>query len=421
MNLQLRVGNRSLDQLRRHERYIKASNRRRGRDLGATGKMKARDLKKTWDREYFTVVDAGNGEVAFHNPRFNRFIRMASKTNMDMSGDRATLPAGWKSERFTPVNAGNGQIALYCRAHRRFVQMRPDGSMKTKGGGNGDRDLNVDDLSPTWTYERFTVVQGHPYFYLEPGSVVAFRCNKHHRFMRMNGGDMSRSDIHGAYKPSSRRSYTYFKVVDAGGGLIALHSAKYNRFVAMLSNGKMRATRRDLGNSLSFLACPYHKTRGAANTTTLWANRSELMLSRGRGNSDSSNFPIRSVQDLPGQRYKVCARAARRLDEPAVRGGAGRERADCFAQPLEGPLHLHVEQCHWVELGIDSCFLECKLTLKACRDSQSMLLMRASSISEGHGGKWEQESTGLARPLELGAIQGLAVLSLLQPTRGDEG
>ena len=239
--------------------------------------MNARDLKKTWDREYFTVVDAGNGEVAFHNPRFNRFIRMKSKTNMDMSGDRATLPGGWKSERFTPVNAGKGEIALYCRAHRRFVQMRPDGSMRTK-----DKDLNADDLSPTWTYERFTVVQGHPYFYLEPGSVVAFRCNKHHRFMRMKGGGMSRSELHGYYKPSSTWSYTYFQVVDAGGGLIALHSAKYNRFVAMTSNGAVKATRRDLGNRLSLLACRYHKTQEAAKTTTLWANRSELMLKCGQ-------------------------------------------------------------------------------------------------------------------------------------------
>jgi len=294
---------------KRHERYIKASNRRRGRDLGATGKMKARDLKKTWDREYFTVVDAGNGEVAFHNPRFNRFIRMASKTNMDMSGDRATLPAGWKSERFTPVNAGNGQIALYCRAHRRFVQMRPDGSMKTKGGGNGDKDLNVDDLSPTWTYERFTVVQGHPYFYLEPGSVVAFRCNKHHRFMRMNGGDMSRSDIHGAYKPSSRRSYTYFKVVDAGGGLIALHSAKYNRFVAMLSNGKMRASATKSAHelpddwmSLRFAVVPAGNEQIALHNP--WRGRFISM-----SNSDMVVSGSKKAQDLPGhwswERFKV--------------------------------------------------------------------------------------------------------------------
>ena len=117
--------------------------------------MKARDLRTTWDREYFTVVDAGNGEVAFHNPRFNRFIRMQSKTNMDMSGDRALLPSGWRHERFTPVNAGNGEIALYCRAHRRFVQMRWHGVMTTK-----NQDLDADDLSPSWKFERFTVVQG---------------------------------------------------------------------------------------------------------------------------------------------------------------------------------------------------------------------------------------------------------------------
>ena len=42
--------------------------------------------------------------------------------------------------------------------------------------------------------------------------------------------------------------------------------------------------------------------------------------------------------------------------------------------------------------------------------------MRASNSSAGHGVKWEQESKGLAWRLELGTIQGLAVLNL-QPTR----
>lgn len=289
---------------KKHRRYIKVSNRRRGRDLGSTGKMNARDLKKTWDREYFTVVDAGNGEVAFHNPRFNRFIRMQSKTNMDMSGDRATLPGGWKSERFTPVNAGKGEIALYCRAHRRFVQMRPNGSMRPK-----DKDLNADDLSPTWTYERFTVVQGHPYFYLEPGSVVAFRCNKHHRFMRMTSGGMSRSAIHGAYKPSSRRSYTYFKVVDAGGGLIALHSAKYNRFVAMTSDGSVRASAKksalelpDDWTSLRFAVVPAGNEQIALHNP--WRGRFISMSKKDMVSSGS-----KKAQDLPGswswERFKV--------------------------------------------------------------------------------------------------------------------
>ncbi|CAE7151474.1 unnamed protein product, partial [Symbiodinium necroappetens] len=281
---------------KKHRRYIRASNRRRGRgDLKSTGKMNARDLKKTWSRVYFTVVDAGNGEVAFHNPKFNRFIRMKSKTNMDMSDDRATLPGGWKSERFTPVNAGKGEIALYCRAHRRFVQMRPDGSMRPK-----DKDLNADDLSPTWTYERFTVVQGHPYFYLEPGSVVAFRCFKHHRFMRMASGGMSRSEIHGAYKPNSTRSYTYFKVVDAGGGLIALHSAKYNRFVAMTSDGAVRASAKksalelpDDWTSVRFAVVPAGNEQIALHNP--WRGRFISMSTKDMVSSGS-----KKAKDLPG-------------------------------------------------------------------------------------------------------------------------
>ena len=34
------------------------------------------DFPAGWEYELFTVVDAGNGEVAFHNPRWNRFVWM---------------------------------------------------------------------------------------------------------------------------------------------------------------------------------------------------------------------------------------------------------------------------------------------------------------------------------------------------------
>ena len=225
---------------KKHRRFLKAGSR----DMGSTKTMDVEALRSSWDREYFTVVDGGNGEIALHSARYNRFMRMHSKTNIDMSGARATLPSNWNLERFTPVNAGNGEIALHSKAKRRFVQMHPDGRVRPH---HQDRDAN--NVPGSW--ERFFVVHTpQPYFYLEPGSVVALYCWKHHRFLRMNNkADMDRSAINGPYV---RRGWTWetFTVVDAGGGLIALHSAAHNRFVRMKGNADMRASDKKSINEL---------------------------------------------------------------------------------------------------------------------------------------------------------------------------
>ncbi|CAE7388839.1 unnamed protein product, partial [Symbiodinium microadriaticum] len=179
----------------------------------------------TWER--FTVVDAGNGEIALHNTFHNRFVRM-NQEGMDASDLKAAadLLPEWSWERFTVVYGGNGTIALHSRVHNRFVAVSDQGvafSSITK---------DASDLPAAMIFERFRVLQVKPF--LEPGSVVALHCARWNRFLRMNDkADMDSSDHKAADQMPWGWSWERFTVVDAGNGQIALHSAYHNRFVRM--------------------------------------------------------------------------------------------------------------------------------------------------------------------------------------------
>merc|ERR1719375_2836183 len=63
--------------------------------------------------------------VALHNKAQKRFVSMNSKANTIASSRKSwyNMPKGWTWEWFTVVDAGNGQIALHSKAHNRFVRM----------------------------------------------------------------------------------------------------------------------------------------------------------------------------------------------------------------------------------------------------------------------------------------------------------
>jgi len=60
------------------------------------------------DEEKFTVVDAGDGNIALHNAGYNRYIRMKNGEDMDASDvkDIDKLPADWSWERFQVLDLG---------------------------------------------------------------------------------------------------------------------------------------------------------------------------------------------------------------------------------------------------------------------------------------------------------------------------
>ena len=91
-----------------------------------------------------------------HNSHHNRFVRV-SGDSVDTAAstkdvDRLPPANEWPAERFTVVDAGNEQIALHNRLHNRFVRLIGD-SVDAKGGVK-----DVDQLPARWDCERFTVV-----------------------------------------------------------------------------------------------------------------------------------------------------------------------------------------------------------------------------------------------------------------------
>ena len=83
-----------------------------GKEMTMTPKRNVNDLPSDWDMERFTIIDAGGGQIALHNKRFNRFVRMDGSNEkqhqlLHMDVSRKSLakkpdPA-WIWERFTPV------------------------------------------------------------------------------------------------------------------------------------------------------------------------------------------------------------------------------------------------------------------------------------------------------------------------------
>ena len=119
------------------------------------------DLDSGFQWERFTVVDAGNGQVAFHSPSHNRFLRLNNNGKLDGNGGEKgahELPEWWDSERFTVVDAGFGKVAIHCAAHNRFIRCCY-GSIDSLGG---ERD--VDQLPPesSWGCERAVIIP-HPF------------------------------------------------------------------------------------------------------------------------------------------------------------------------------------------------------------------------------------------------------------------
>merc|ERR1719428_2214905 len=94
-------------------------------DMDSSSPMAANRMPGFWTWERFTVVNAGNGQIALHNRVHNRFVKMTQKGRVMASPYRSAskLPRGWAWERFTVVKAGNGQVALFNNAHKRFIRM----------------------------------------------------------------------------------------------------------------------------------------------------------------------------------------------------------------------------------------------------------------------------------------------------------
>ncbi|CAE7739257.1 unnamed protein product [Symbiodinium sp. CCMP2456] len=195
------------------------------------------DLPLWRTNERFAVVDAGNGLVALHNARWNRFMKMSQSQMMASPVKAASrLPAsGWHSEYFQIVDAGDGTVGLHNPHQNRFVQMRPDGTVQATDERNWDQLRRH-----TWSYERFYMVPVTNY--LQPGTWVSLWNPTAKRFLQMDSGtrmeggpaNMAANALSDGHQWGS---WERFRVVDAGEGRVALHSYKHNKYVRMIWNG----------------------------------------------------------------------------------------------------------------------------------------------------------------------------------------
>ncbi|CAE7627339.1 unnamed protein product [Symbiodinium sp. CCMP2592] len=194
-----------------------------GAHLGVTAEMKGHGIPDHWTWERFTVVDAGNGEIALHCAIHNRFVGVGGvspKRNVH------ELPHDWGSERFTVVEAGNGAVGFYNRAHNRFLQMT------AHGAGHSDHPPNPGKLPSDWTWQHFRVVPAEKL--LVPGSTIALHSQIQNHYVTMHGGSLERSPERTAEEvPPDWWTWQRFTVVDAGHRQIALHNSIHNRFVGV--------------------------------------------------------------------------------------------------------------------------------------------------------------------------------------------
>jgi len=177
---------------------------------------------RSW--ELFRMVDAGNGDVAFHSSVHNRFIRLGNRA-LDVSGAKGmlNLPSGWSWERFKVVQAIPGLkpgtiVALHNNG--RYLQMTDHLAMV------GYR-ANINQLKDGWWGLRFKVVDAGL------GQLAFYNTNLQ-SYMEMTDKDILRT---GKMAETSISDEARFTIVDMGSGKIALHNAKYNRFVAQRSSG----------------------------------------------------------------------------------------------------------------------------------------------------------------------------------------
>ncbi|CAE7801647.1 unnamed protein product, partial [Symbiodinium sp. CCMP2456] len=176
-------------------------------------------IRDWWTHQRFTVVDAGNGQIALHNALHNKFLK-SHGSGVSPTKNVNELPHDWGAEKWKVVDAGNGQIALQGSS-KRFLTVN-------NGGGAGLTDP-VDNLPAHWTWQRFTVVAAE--VKLVPGSTVAFYNTLHRKFIAMRKNHLAPGGYSEGGDLPDEWTHERFTVIQKNGREIALHNARNNRFI----------------------------------------------------------------------------------------------------------------------------------------------------------------------------------------------
>eukprot|EP00435_Cladocopium_sp_Y103_P074626 s26_g50.t1 len=208
-------------------------------------------LHDGWTWERFQVVDAGSGYVALHSTHFNRMVMMTDQQGMKAGALMGPneLPQGNAWEKFRLVDAGGGKWALHSPYFNRFAWM--DGNHNMAAGGI----MKEDHLPPGNAWERFVIIESTytascPNLYHAVGAsckadligkTVAFHNPFHNRFMRMNEQGWVDGSGVGNTLPDGW-TWERFKIVDVGDEEVALYSIEHSRYVMMNDQQQTRVS-----------------------------------------------------------------------------------------------------------------------------------------------------------------------------------
>lgn len=184
------------------------------------------------DRERWTVVDAGSGEVALYNEQTGRFLTINEQSLWGHPTAPSHWHRSWRNTRFTVVTSVGGWFGLHNKLFNVFVSVNQHGHPYVSGK------VNAESLLDWWIDQHFHFEVAEPY--LKPGSRVALYSKHHHSWLRMHDTYLDRPYHHGVTPLNFNAAYTWeiFEVVEQRSGEIALWSPKWERFVAVGNDGK---------------------------------------------------------------------------------------------------------------------------------------------------------------------------------------
>lgn len=229
-------------------------------------------MPKDWYDCKFTVVDAGNNKVAFHNHKHSRFLKLESITRSNFAEcppdpnifpqptehtiteidvrvtdtvdsnavPASALPSSWTSAMFEVKSPGWGaeasnddygpHVALYASGVGRYVRMHGTFCCEHDDAGICMGPASTVGLHDKGSY--FKVV-GTFHQLVEPyvGRSLALHNAAHNVFLKMENDVITTSPTKAANDFPEGWHSEKFTVVDGRRGLVGLHSPYYNRFV----------------------------------------------------------------------------------------------------------------------------------------------------------------------------------------------
>jgi len=205
-------------------------------------------LSAAWTCFKFTVVDKGNGDFAFHNPLFNRFLKMNDGGKLGVTGHASVTGSQTEvaaAERdtiyFKVVDGGGDYFGFWNKVQQKLISQH-------EGVVSASAHTESPKMPPNWSNEslrkvKYTVYDLGYWPVLNSeypvGHIVSLYNDKFGRYLSMKGdqtapfGGLSFAAPCCTWTFSNAHTWTFerFTVVNAGDGTVALHNPYWNRYL----------------------------------------------------------------------------------------------------------------------------------------------------------------------------------------------